>query len=138
MKFYHKEIQEDIDRKLETKKRPKHFLLFVDLKKAFDTINRAKLIENLYEKKVNETVVNAVRQIYSKTLMQTNERRKPVQTSKGVMQGGVLSPKLFALYINDMLTALNSYGIAAWALADDIVIATRGEYHLSLAVKTLR
>ena len=37
-----------------------------------------------------------------------------------------------------MLTALNSYGIAAWALADDIVIATRGEYHLSLAVKTLR
>ena len=54
------------------------------------------------------------------------------------MQGGVLSPKLFALYINDMLSALNSYGIAAWALADDIVIATRGEYHLSLAVKTLR
>ena len=37
-----------------------------------------------------------------------------------------------------MLLALNSYGIAAWALADDIVIATRGEYHLSLAVKTLR
>ena len=50
MKFYHKEIQEDIDKKLETKKRPKHFLLFVDLKKAFDTINRAKLIESLYEK----------------------------------------------------------------------------------------
>ena len=78
MKFYHKEIQEDIDRKLETKKRPKHFLLFVDLRKAFDTINRAKLIKSLYEKKVNETVVNAVRQIYSKTLMQTNQRKQPV------------------------------------------------------------
>ena len=78
MKFYHKEIQEDIDRNLETKKRPKHFLLFVDLKKAFDTINRGKLIESLYEKKVNETVVNAIRQIYSKTLMQTNTRRQPV------------------------------------------------------------
>ena len=136
--FFHKEIRQDIRAKTAVSKRPKHFILYIDLAKAFDSINRTKLIECMYRKKVNTTLVNAIRMIYSNTKMQTSTRQTAATTSRGVMQGAVLSPKLFAIYIDDMLTALNRYGIGTWALADDLVITTRGEYHLQLAISTLK
>ena len=68
-KFCQRELQQDIDRNIDTKKRPKHYLLFVDLAKAFDSVDRGKLIDLLYQKGVNPTLVNAIRQLYSKTLL---------------------------------------------------------------------
>jgi len=35
---------------------------------------------------------------------------KPVQLSTGVRQGGVLSPVLFAVYVNDIITNLECSG----------------------------
>ena len=47
-KYCQKELKTDIRVGMKTKKRPKHFLLFVDLAKAFDSIDRATLVDMLY------------------------------------------------------------------------------------------
>ena len=66
-------------------KRPQHFLIFLDLAKAFDSINRSTLVTLLYEKEVNTTLVNAIRSIYSQTYMHANGMKEPTVTARGVM-----------------------------------------------------
>ena len=50
-------------------KRPKFFFVFVDLAKAFDTVNRTKLFTILSERGVDSTLVSAIRALYSNTIM---------------------------------------------------------------------
>ena len=64
-------------------KRKKFFFLFVDLAKAFDTVSRPKLVDLLYEKGVDKTLVNAIRALYSDTRMLVDGRS--VKTELGVM-----------------------------------------------------
>lgn len=69
--------------------------------------------------------------------MKPSNEKEPIKTAKGVMQGGVLSPKLFAIYVNDMLADLNRSGFVAWALADDIVVGAIGHLQLMAATKRI-
>ena len=50
----------------------------------------------------------------------------------GVPQGSVLSPTLFAIYINDMLMSLPQYA-SSYQYADDTSILVKGENHVALS-----
>lgn len=50
-------------------------------------------------------------------------KRKP---TKGCPQGGVLSPLLRSLVVDELLTKLEKTGIQTYGFADDIALATRG------------
>lgn len=52
----------------------------------------------------------------------------------GVFQGGVISPTLFTIAFNDLITRLKQKGFDAMAYADDLVIVEKTKEKLLEAV----
>ena len=116
-------IKKDIDKKLTADKRCTHYLLFIDISKAFDSINRNKLLKMMADRGFNGLLIKAFEKLFADTRMVINDEK--VYTNKGVMQGGVTSPTTFAIYIDNLLRELNKTS-KAFALADDIVCYCEG------------
>ncbi|KAL7374830.1 hypothetical protein ABVT39_007749 [Epinephelus coioides] len=81
------------------------FVCFVDFKKAFDWIHRDLLEYKLLCSGIHGKFYNAIKALYKAPVacIQLNDRRTGwFPTTYGVKQGDVLSPTLFALYVNDL------------------------------------
>ena len=50
--------------------------------------------------------------------------------NKGVIQGGTISPLLFTIFVNDLITTLDKKCYQIFAYADDIAILDTGEKKL--------
>lgn len=128
-----RECKEETMQKIPINNRPLHCLLFLDLKKAFDRVNKTKLIEKLKRSNVTPDIFNASLGIISNTFMKVEEDF--IETRTGVPQGGVLSPLLFDIYINDLLEQLSLKNLKVLAYADDLLIYAKGYEALSSAIQ---
>ena len=109
-------------------------LCFVDLSKAFDNVNHYVLYTKLFKKKVPTCLIRILMNWYSKCFCCVkwgNSFSRMFQVSQGVRQGGVLSPILFCMYVDDALSKLNDtdlgccirgFFINAIMYADDILL----------------
>ena len=108
---------------------------FIDFSKAFDKVNRHKLFEKL-RPLLDPDSWALLYAYYTTTSIKIKGEAKEepsVHTTIGVKQGGPLSPKLFAVYVNDLIKSVLNASITCklgdietgiLLYADDTVICT--------------
>lgn len=115
------------------------YAAFIDLRKAFDFVNRDLLLYKLLKYNIDGNMYFAIKQLYSntKSCVQLNQfRTEWFETTSGVRQGDTLSPTLFTLFLNDVIGEINDlkcgvnigdFQITCLAYADDIVLLSETE-----------
>ena len=102
--------------------------VFIDLRKAFDTINHDILYNKLMNLGIEVTELKWFQSYLSKRSQRViinDVLSDPHDINAGVPQGSILGPILFLLFINDMPTILTHCSIEMYA--DDTLLYTYGK-----------
>lgn len=127
------------------------FMAFLDLEKAFDTVLQQKVWESLHRRGIDQRLSSAIKSLYedSKSYIRKDNNESSMFSIKdGLRQGGVISPTLFIILIDDIIQAtksnkykvnigyhrLNAVSISQCAFADDMMICTSLETSLQGAL----
>ena len=89
-------------------------LIFIDLEKAFDSVNQGDIIELLTIRNVPLQIIKLIIAIYehNKThLSINNENLGEIEIQKGVKQGASTSPLLINLIIDELIRRLKTLGL---------------------------
>ena len=123
------------------------FTCFLDASKAFDRINHRKLFKKLLERSVPGYIVRLLSFWYANQRMCVRwgaGLSESFTVSNGVRQGGILSPYLFNVYMNDLSKLLNAYPAGCYIgkllinhlmYADDLVLLCPSAYGLRLLLR---
>ena len=90
---------------------------FVDASKAFDRVRYDKLFTLLVGRGLPPIVVRSLLELYVNQEMRTRWRGQfsdSFKTCNGIRQGGVISPVLFCIYIDELLLRLAEKGSGCW------------------------
>ncbi len=83
---------------------------FIDASKAFDTVNHQKLFSKLRQRGIPNSILRILTYWYTNQSMQIkwgNCVSDSFRVSNGVRQGGLLSPALFNVYMNELSEELS-------------------------------
>lgn len=111
--------------------------IFLDLKKAFDSIDNSILIKKLQyygiDGPYNDLLKSylSTRKVY--TYIDSTSQSDLKDINYGVPQGSVLGPLLFSLYINDIKILANNYDLSLFA--DDTCLFCTGDNYTELNAK---
>lgn len=94
-----------------SKRGGRFYVIFVDFSKAFDSVQHNHLWVSLLNNRIHGKILNIIRSMYSqiKSRVKTKHGLTEAFTNYiGTMQGDVLSPLLFILYLNEFVDQLKS------------------------------
>ena len=103
--------------------------VFIDLRKAFDTIHHGLLLKKLERYGIRGTANSWLKSYLGDRLQyvhMNNVDSDKEHITFGVPQGSVLGPKLFILYINDICNILKQMSCVLFA--DDTSLCCSGEH----------
>ena len=124
------------------------FGCFLDASKAFDRVDHSLLFKKLLNKDLPPAVVRILLTWYTDQkagVMWNGSISHKFSISNGVRQGGVLSPILFTVYMDDLLADLEKLGIGCYwrhhfagavCYADDIALIAPSSSALRLMLQT--
>ncbi|KMQ82105.1 rna-directed dna polymerase from mobile element jockey-like protein [Lasius niger] len=123
---------------------------FMDLKAAFDRVDRKRLWEAMEKRGVRRGLTEKVKEIYESTkcaVRSQGRRSEWFLTGKGVRQGCPLSPLLFSILIADVEEEMKKGQVGGvlvgkeriWTLAyaDDLVILAKSEEGMEEMLKRM-
>ena len=99
------------------------YVCFLDASKAFDCVNLWKLFKVMVERKCPAFIIRLLIYWYRNQKLCVkwdSVISKKFSVSSGIKQGGILSPKLFNIYVNVLSTSLNEKHIGC-CLKDKVV-----------------
>jgi hypothetical protein len=102
------------------------YAVAIDASKAFDKVNRLYMWFKLIEISVHPAVIRAIMVCYNYSeihISLNDELSSPFKSTVGVRQGGILSPRLFAIYMHDMLKNISKMklGIRIVRMSIDVI-----------------
>ena len=110
------------------------YVVLLDMSKAFDRVNFCQLFWTMLQRKMDPIFIRCLMNMYLNQKLRIkwdDHFSNFFSVSNGVKQGGVLSPLLFCIYVDNLLSQLrsSSYGCyigqhftGALCYADDIVL----------------
>ncbi|CAC5421652.1 unnamed protein product [Mytilus coruscus] len=90
------------------------FLITVDSQKAFDVVDHIILLDALYDHTQNHPLWSIVKNLYSGLVSRVKWKgtiSDSFNIHQGVRQGGILSPFLYKVYVNNLLEDLKSHNL---------------------------
>ena len=128
--------QRVFDIKKSTRKYTK-YLLFIDLKNAYDKVNHIRLFNKLAQLNISKEIIGTIKLLYSKAKLKVSYNSENINVNNGVLQGSLISPILFDLYINDLINELDKNSFEVLAYADDLCVLCEGINQLSNVLKII-
>ncbi|OMJ21115.1 putative RNA-directed DNA polymerase from transposon BS [Smittium culicis] len=99
--------------------------IFIDLKQAYDRVDIDILLNKLKKRSDSDLITNVIYSLFTNcysTVSINGSISQPFKRQRGLFQGSILSPFLFNIYIDDLITSLsnNEKIPSALLFADDI------------------
>ena len=131
----------------------KLYAAFVDLKRAFDSVNHTLLMESINREDIKGNFFRSLKAMYASLIScvrSGNKYSEYFDCPVGVRQGCVLSPTLFSLFVNQLANQVNENGVHGVQLlptlvelfillfADDIVLISTTPGGLQVQLNTLK
>ena len=110
------------------------YTIFLDASKAFDRVKHTKLFDCLIKRDICLLYIRLIYKMYlnSNAIFEWGDHQSsPFKLTNGIKRGGIISPQLFALYLDPLLYELQKSGYGCYmghlacnvfAYADDVVL----------------
>jgi retron-type reverse transcriptase len=115
--------------------------MLLDASQAFDMIEYTRLMKVLLKREICHIMARTIAYLYINQKIRIRKcHSEYFNVSNGVKQGGILSPFLFVIYMDELLSKLNGSGFGChigincagvYAYADDIIILCPNKFYLT-------
>ena len=134
------------------KKKGCMYAIFIDFERAFNTLSHNKLWDKLYKLGMSGKLIRILKSLYEKATTSIRTEHgltAEIEITEGVLQGEVLSPLLFSLYISDIediildakihgIKITKELALHILLFADDMVVVAPTPFTLQKKINHLR